>query len=592
MIIKIFFYIFPILQYTVISQIKGVSLGSLFVLEPFIKPSLFYQFLGNKERVISDTYSFCDYLGPIKANKILKKHWLEWVNENTIKTLAESGINTIRIPVGDYMFIPYGPFNFFINGISCFSGSLEYLDTIINYINKYNINIIIDIHAWKDSQNGFDNSGETRNIETKLINNTLYYKHWDIRSADWLGKYDIYNKMYRTINFDNINHALNVIDIVLIKYKIYNIWGFCPMNEPWENIPEELLKDFYKEIYIKFVKIWDNKSLIFHDSFRPYLWESFDFLGEIPKIDIYLDTHQYKAWDNPVPFDTLISSIENWYYPKTCFKILIGEFSLATDNCIMWLNGFMDNVPGYPLNKCYYEKCPKLNEGLNKKYINNAKYGPFGTGESYPKYNGFCPVTTPLYLNKIITNNSFNIPDNNILNLDYYYEDMYATILFKKYSQIFENRTSGWIFWNFKTDSNSYSWNYLSSYKNGYINIKNDNINNINSNSNIININDNIKDFKLYIFNNFKYIFFIIILISLILILLYSLFQIIIKCINLYKLNINYENKPIQKKYYQTYGTYDFEKIPFIESINLLNKENDIEIKKDMKFINIDSINV
>jgi hypothetical protein len=41
------------------AQIRGVSLGSLYVLEPFITPHLFYQFLGNNERVISDTYSLC-----------------------------------------------------------------------------------------------------------------------------------------------------------------------------------------------------------------------------------------------------------------------------------------------------------------------------------------------------------------------------------------------------------------------------------------------------------------------------------------------------------------------------------------------------
>ena len=63
------------------AQIRGVSLGSLYVLEPFITPHLFYQFLGNKERVVGDTYSLCDYLGPYKTNKILRKHWNEWINE-------------------------------------------------------------------------------------------------------------------------------------------------------------------------------------------------------------------------------------------------------------------------------------------------------------------------------------------------------------------------------------------------------------------------------------------------------------------------------------------------------------------------------
>ena len=38
--------IFTSLLNYVNSQIRGVSLGSLYVLEPFITPHLFYQFLG------------------------------------------------------------------------------------------------------------------------------------------------------------------------------------------------------------------------------------------------------------------------------------------------------------------------------------------------------------------------------------------------------------------------------------------------------------------------------------------------------------------------------------------------------------------
>jgi glucan 1,3-beta-glucosidase len=446
------------------SQIIGVSLGSLYVLEPFITPHLFYPFLGNNEKIIGDTYSLCEYLGPYKTNKLLKKHWKDWINEDIIDTLYKSGINTIRIPVGDYMYYQYGPYAVIENGIKCFDGSLEHLDKIINYISKYNIKIIIDIHAWKDSQNGFDNSGETVLIKQELINNTLYYNHWSIRAANWIGTYNLETKIYDKINYENINLALNIIDIVLKKYKNYpNIWGLCPMNEPWEYTPEFLLKYFYKKVYDSFIQIWEHKKvLILHDSFRPYLWESCDFIdSDINniKINIYLDTHQYKAWNEPVLFDILISSIVNWDYPKTCFKIIIGEFSLATDNCQMWLNGFMDNLPNYPLQPCYYEECPRLFEEHNKEYIKNTVNGPFGSGISYPLPEGYCPITTPLSLNKKISNDSNKT------------EKEYAIILFDELTKIFEKKTVGWIFWNFRTSSKSYSWNYLSLYNLGYTNL-------------------------------------------------------------------------------------------------------------------------
>jgi glucan 1,3-beta-glucosidase len=528
--IKIF-CIFIYLLSKINAQIKGVSLGSLYVLEPFITPHLFYPFLGNNERVISDTYSLCDYLGPYKTNKILQEHWKDWINEDIIDTLFISGINTIRIPVGDYMYLPYGPYSIVENGYKCFDGSIEHLDKILNYMNKYKFKIILDIHAWKDSQNGFDNSGETKNIniikknDTNSNNSILYYEHWNIRSAEWIGNFDIINKEYKNINYQNIDHALNVIDIVLNKYKDYpNIWGLCPMNEPWEYTPEYILKYFYKKVYDNFIQIWNNdRVLIFHDSFRPFLWGNCDFIDldkNNIKINIYLDTHQYKAWNEPVPFDILIDSIKHWEYPKTCFPVLIGEFSLATDNCQMWLNGFMDNLPDYPLQECYYEKCPRLLEGNNRNYIKKSINGPFGLGVSYPLENGYCPITTPMVLNKKISKGSLKEIKKNTLNLlknienkelfygikmkenntDYVYENYYAKELYNELTNIFENKTIGWIFWNFRTSSYSYSWNYLSSYRLGYINNKVNNILYIKYNIIKINNNNNIKLYILYFF--------------------------------------------------------------------------------------------
>lgn len=444
------------------NKIRGTSLGSLFVLEPFINPSLFYPFLGNNERVISDSYSFCDYLGPLEANKRLKKHWSDWVNESTIETLSKSGLNTIRIPVGDYMFIPYGPYAKVVSDsdyTTCFSGSLDYLDLIIDYAGKYGLKVIIDIHAWKDSQNGFDNSGQTKNLESYKINNTLYFKHWGIRSANWIGDFDMNGKYYKNINIENINYAYRVIENVLIKFKDNPyVWALSPMNEPWEYTPLYELKRFYKNIYDIFIVYWPKKALILHDSFRSTLWGSCDFLDDNLKVDVYLDTHQYIAWNDPVPFDILIKNIQNWQFPQTCFKVIVGEFSLATDNCMMWLNGFMDNLPNYPFQQCYYEICPYYNYGLNNIYINNAKKGPFGTGISSPNNDGNCPITTPINKNNIIG----KIGND---------EKLYASLLFRELTKIYEGKTDGWLFWNFRTESDFYSWNYISSYNNGYINL-------------------------------------------------------------------------------------------------------------------------
>lgn len=82
------------------------------VLEPWLTPSLFYQFLGGDEtNTAMDHFSFCEVLGPEEGNKQLRRHWESWVTEDIVKQLAQSGaVNSLRVPVGDFMFEPYGPY--------------------------------------------------------------------------------------------------------------------------------------------------------------------------------------------------------------------------------------------------------------------------------------------------------------------------------------------------------------------------------------------------------------------------------------------------------------------------------------------------
>ena len=454
------------------SNIKGVNIGSYFVLEPYINPSLFYQFIGLNDAVVSDSYNFCKYLGPYEANKQLIKHWNSWVTFEKLAKLKNYGINTIRIPVADWMFIPYDVYDNLEKNTKCFDQSLYYLDKLFDYSDQLNLNIIIDLHAVKDSQNGFDNSGIAKNIITNKINNTIYFNHWKYRSADWIGEYNISAKKYSNINNDNIKFTLKVIKNIINKYKNRkSFWAIEPINEPWENTPIYILKNFYKNVYDLLIKYnLYNKILILHDSFRPDKWKSYKFLekNDKPKLKIYLDTHQYMAWGKPIPFNDYIKGAKLWKQPYSVFDIIVGEFSLATDNCIMWLNGFMDNYPGFPLQKCFLEECPYKDDNLH--YINNVNKGPFGTGYSQPTKNGMCPTTIPIYLNKNISleynwikeSKDYNTADK---------EKYYARKLFLELTSSFEKESSGWIFWNFDIESSSYQWSFLKLIDKNYINL-------------------------------------------------------------------------------------------------------------------------
>jgi hypothetical protein len=137
-------------------QIRGVNLGGYLVLEPWITPSLFYQFLGAGENETAfDMYTFCQVLGPVEANQQLRRHWEHWVTEDILDELYQmgNGINSLRLPIGDFQFIPYGPY---MDG--CIDGSLDYIERILDWSLERGLSVLLDIHTMKDSQNGFDNS--------------------------------------------------------------------------------------------------------------------------------------------------------------------------------------------------------------------------------------------------------------------------------------------------------------------------------------------------------------------------------------------------------------------------------------------------
>ena len=451
-------------------KIRGVNIGGWLVLEPWITPSLFYDSFGLENKFPIDMYSFCDYHSPIVANEILNKHWDNWVSEDDIIKLKYSGINLLRVPIADWIFKPYGPYDKIQNNTKCTNGSIEKIDWIFKMSQKHNLNILLDLHGIKNSQNGFDNSGQSLNITIK--SNKIY--HWNTRSANWLGQFNIYTKQYDYINYESITYALDILEIIFQKYssnKYYNLYGFNILNEPWEYTPEFVLKDFYQKSFNLFTKYFNgNKAFIIHDSFRSYMWNDFEILNNHKNHPIYIDTHQYTAWNDPYDsFFRLVDSNSHWSISKAKYPFIVGEFSLAIDNCEMWLNGFMDNLEGYPKYNCNYKTCPYAN--THKDKIIKSINGPFGTGYSFPNYNTLeCPTSIDFKTHFFTYNTNYNL-DKNYLNLE---EKDLATIIFNSKINSFERETEGWIFWNFKTESNNYMWDYLA-----YQNLTNSNINNI-----------------------------------------------------------------------------------------------------------------
>jgi glucan 1,3-beta-glucosidase len=135
-------------------HLRGTALGGWMVLEPWLTPSLFYQFLGATEKwgeeaqyhVAIDSYTFCTALGNVEANRQLRNHWKTWVTEDQIANLHNIGVEHLRLPVGDWMYLPYEPF------IGCWDGAIDEVDRVLDLCRKYNIQVIMDLHAVRGSQ--------------------------------------------------------------------------------------------------------------------------------------------------------------------------------------------------------------------------------------------------------------------------------------------------------------------------------------------------------------------------------------------------------------------------------------------------------
>jgi len=148
------------------------------VLEPWITPTLFYRFLGktHTEGVGMDQHSFCDALGPEEGNAVLREHWDTWITEDTFVQMKAREVEIIRVPIGDWTLKPYGPY------VGCTDGAEDKVTWILDMGKKYDIKVLLDVHAVIGSQNGFDNSGQATNTTWTDEND---FDHWEHAWAGW-----------------------------------------------------------------------------------------------------------------------------------------------------------------------------------------------------------------------------------------------------------------------------------------------------------------------------------------------------------------------------------------------------------------------
>jgi hypothetical protein len=333
-------------------------------------------------------------------------------------------------------------------------------------------------------------------------------RHWDIRGGDWAGQYDAALRQYVTTNETQLLNTLAAIQQVALRYANRSaVVGLQPVNEPWDAIPWPVVREFYWRSYRLLRHLAPNWIVMFHDSFRlgtstDSVWlaphpsasasktsprfkaskgngraEDQRFLAHCTHYMVDIHVYQAWAWD---PYDV------DYFLRTTCdmgqrlrrmedagIAVVVGEWSLATDNCAMWLNGLNDNVPGYPKAACQRVPCPAPYFPAERARIPNApvnrsagRQGPFGLGgDSYVEYgtcvvdstHNRCNVTAPSTYNtsellqRIRRQGAAAIDDDTLALVRFYRRNIVAAFAAAQWSA-FNLHTHGQFFWNFRTE--------------------------------------------------------------------------------------------------------------------------------------------
>lgn len=228
--------------------LRGVNLGGWLVLEKWMVPGVF------RGTDAADEYGLCLALGE-QAKARLQKHRERFITAEDFRWIKSCGLNAVRVPVGYWALEAPEPF----------VEAADFVDFALDQARENDLKLILDLHGAPGSQNGWDHSGRAGPIG------------WDKDP-------------------NNIKETIRVLATFAQKYgKHPALFGIELLNEPSDQIPIDLLKQFYQDAYSEIRKYADgNVAIMFHDSFRAMAWQN--FMKEPQYSNVIIDTHLYQTF--------------------------------------------------------------------------------------------------------------------------------------------------------------------------------------------------------------------------------------------------------------------------------------------------------
>lgn len=275
-------------------QLHGVNLGGWLILEKWLTPSIFAGIDAH------DEYSF---MQRSNAKKLIEKHRETFITEKDFKWLHKNNINLLRIPIGYWL----------LEAADGYTPTITYLDKAMKWAEKYSLNVLIDFHGAKGSQNGFDNSGKSGN-------------------PDWF-----------KVRFAQ-RETIELLAKIAERYKDSPVlWGIELLNEPKPGWHYFSLLRFYRKAYNKLRNVLrPGTYVIYHDAFQPLLFAGSLWVRKSHPVMMDIHWYGFSIGGNSVEKyirrsaylrNVMLSLFQLWQ------PILIGEWSTVMPQ------RFFDAVP-------------------------------------------------------------------------------------------------------------------------------------------------------------------------------------------------------------------------------------------------------
>ena len=334
--------------------IRGVNIGGLFVLEPWINRGL-----ANWGDEVRDqlTYSQAAKKEPSMVTA-LENHWANWYTQADFDKMRQvMKLNTVRLPLGWWYFAETAGISHadYLVPKENLTSMAHPINKVIGMANKAGLKVIVDLHGAPCSQNGLDNSGN----KSMNANQDLWGDEWLYTKQCMDDTHSVLGSMVEWVVEYLPRNGLNETVIMLEL-----------VNEPWVFDDISLVRDFYFHMLDKIrtkecagpcpPSYWTYKTLplLWHDAFRHFPWTW--LLRHTDLTNVFMDTHLYHAFNiadgssdteacdrqKMTITENIACQYDGLLSFKTCTSIpvFVGEWSLAIDNCMPLLNG----SPGFP----------------------------------------------------------------------------------------------------------------------------------------------------------------------------------------------------------------------------------------------------